>query len=319
MSLLLAIMGAGGNWSGATWANRFSQRLPGRAITLWPDAQADLSAVDYAAVWKPPPGLLARCPNLKVIFNLGAGVDALLGDPTLPSHVPLVRGANSDLTRRMTEYVVMHVLIHSRQQRRLDAAQRERRWDAPDQWAAGAVRVGIMGLGELGRDATDVLLRLGFQVRGWSRSRRDLRGVRCYAGMGELDAFLGQTDILVVLMPLTSATRGILNRQLFRMLARNSALGGPVLINAGRGGLQIENDILDSLDDGTLLAATLDVFETEPLPPSSRLWSHPRVTITPHNAADSDPDAISDDIAMQIRDFERGAPLKNVVDRTREY
>ena len=158
MSLLLAIMGAGGNWSGATWANRFSQRLPGRAITLWPDAQADLSAVDYAAVWKPPPGLLARCPNLKVIFNLGAGVDALLGDPTLPSHVPLVRVANSDLTRRMTEYVVMHVLIHSRQQRRLDAAQRERRWDAPDQWAAGAVRVGIMGLGELGRDAADVAI-----------------------------------------------------------------------------------------------------------------------------------------------------------------
>jgi glyoxylate/hydroxypyruvate reductase len=164
-----------------------------------------------------------------------------------------------------------------------------------------------------------VLARLGFQVRGWSRSRRDLPGVRCFAGTGELDAFLAETDILVALMPLTSATRGILDRRLFRKLARHGVLGGPVLINAGRGGLQIENDILDGLDDGTLLAATLDVFETEPLPVDSRLWSHPKVTITPHNAADSDPDAISDDIAAQILAFERGSPLQNVVDPAREY
>lgn len=319
MSLLLAIMGAGGNWSGATWADRFAKRLPGRAITLWPNAQLDLATIKYAAVWKPPPGLLARCPNLEVIFNLGAGVDAVLGDPTLPRHVPLVRVANADLTKRMTEYVVLHVLMHHRRQRELDAAQKARQWAAPDQWAAGAVRVGIMGLGELGRDAGDVLVRLGFQVRGWSRSPRDLPGVRCFAGAAELDAFLTETDILVVLMPLTSATRGILDRRLFHKLARNGVLGGPVLINAGRGGLQIENDILECLDDGTLSAATLDVFEAEPLPPSSRLWTHPRLTLTPHNAADSDPDAISDDVAAQIQAFERGRSLKNVVDRAREY
>ena len=143
--------------------------------------------------------------------------------------------------------------------------------------------------------------------------------MRCFAGAAELDAFLAETDILVVLMPLTSATRGILDRGLFRKLARNGVLGGPVLINAGRGGLQIENDILECLDDGTLSAATLDVFEAEPLPPSSRLWTHPRLTLTPHNAADSDPDAISDDVAAQIQAFERGRSLKNVVDRAREY
>lgn len=319
MSLLLAIMGAGGNWSGKTWADRFAKRLPGRPVTLWPNETIDLAGVTYAAVWKPPPGLLARCPNLEVIFNLGAGVDALLGDPTLPRNVPLVRIANTDLTKRMTEYVALHVLLHHRRQRELDAAQKAGQWAAPDQWAASAVRVGIMGLGELGRDAAEVLVRLGFQVRGWSRSRRDLPGVRCFAGAGELDAFLAETDILVALMPLTSETSGILDRPLFRKLDRNGVLGGPVLINAGRGGLQSETDILDCLDDGTLLAATLDVFETEPLPPSSRLWTHPRVTLTPHNAADSDPNTISDDIAAQILAYERGQPLRNVVDRAREY
>lgn len=319
MTLLLAIMGAGGNWSGATWADRFAKRLPGRRIVLWPDEHADLSDVKYAAVWKPPAGLLGRCPGLQVIFNLGAGVDALLADTSLPRDVPLVRVANTDLTKRMTEYVTLHVLMHHRRQRRFDAAQRDRRWDAPDQWAAGAVRVGIMGLGELGRDSAEVLLRLGFKVSGWSRTQRDLPGVRCHAGPDALDAFLAETDILVVLMPLTSATRGILDRGLFGKLARDGVLGGPVLINAGRGGLQNERDIIACLDDGTLAAATLDVFETEPLPSASPLWSHPRVTVTPHNAADSDPDTISDVFASQILAFERGEPLLNVVDRDRQY
>ena len=324
MSLLLAIMGAGGNWSGAAWANRFAARLPDHPALLWTgehaaEASGELTAIKYAAVWKPPLGLLARCPNLRAIFNLGAGVDALLADSSLPRHVPLVRVANADLTKRMTEYVTLHVLLQHRRQRALDAAQRARTWAAPEQWAAGAVRVGIMGLGELGRDAAEVLARLGFAVRGWSRQPRDIPGVACFAGVAGLDAFLGGTDILVVLLPLTSGTRGLLDRQLFHKLARDGVLGGPVLINAGRGGLQIEADILDSLDDGTLLAATLDVFETEPLPPASRLWAHPKVALTPHNAADSDPEAICDDIAAQIQAFERGEPLKNVVDRAREY
>lgn len=322
MSLLLAIMGAGGNWSGETWARRFRERLPGRNVVLWSpqgDADLDLSTVRYAAVWKPPQGLLTRCPQLKVIFNLGAGVDALLADPTLPRHVPLVRVANPDLTKRMTEYVVMHVLMHHRRQRELDAAQRAGQWIAPDQWAASAVRVGIMGLGELGSDAAEVLLRIGFQVRGWSRSPKSIPGAACFSGTEGLDPFLRETDILVVLLPLTVSTRDIIDRALLLKLARHGVLGGAVLINAGRGGLQIEHDILDCLDDGTLHAATLDVFETEPLPPSSRLWSHPKVTLTPHNAADSDPEIISDVIAAQLLDFERGAPLRNVVDIAREY
>lgn len=318
MGLLLAISGAGENWSPEPWKQRFRARLPGRTVAFVGEAGAAPGAFRYAAVWKPAPGLLAGFPGLEVIFNLGAGVDALLGDTTLPP-VPLVRVVNQDLTKRMTEYVVMHVLMHHRQHRRLAKAQIERRWDAPDQWAAGAVRVGILGLGELGRDAAEVLARIGFQVAGWSRTPRTIDGVATFAGEASLPAFLARTDILVALVPLTPATRGILNAGLFKGLARDGVLGAPVIINAGRGGLQVEADILAALDDGTLGAATLDVFETEPLPASSPLWSHPNVVLTPHNAADSSPGAISDYVAAQILDYEAGKPLRNVVDRTQGY
>jgi len=318
MTLLVVIRGAGDNWAPEPWRRRFAERLPGRSVLLWPDMPRDTSGITYAAVWKPPQGLLRELPNLKAIFNLGAGVDALMQDATLPD-VPLIRVVTDDLTKRMTEYVTLHVLMHHRRQRELDAAQQRRAWEAKDQWAARALRVGIMGMGELGRDAAEVLLRLGFQVNGWSRSPREVPGVKTFHGTAGLDAFLAVTDILVALMPLTPETRGILARPLFAKLARDGVLGAPVVINAGRGGLQVEADIVSALDDGTLGAVTLDVFETEPLPPESPLWSHPRVTVTPHNAADSDPDAISDYVAGQIRAYEAGQPLRNVVDRRQGY
>ncbi len=169
------------------------------------------------------------------------------------------------------------------------------------------MRVGIMGLGELGRDAAEKLLHLGFQVNGWSNSRKSIQGVTAYTGQSELDAFLEVSDILVCLLPHTPATQGILNRPLFKKLSHDGPLGAPVIINAGRGKLQVEADILASLDAGELGAVTLDVFETEPLPPDSALWNHPRVTITPHNAADSDPDALCSYILKQINTHRLGA------------
>jgi len=317
-ALALLITGGTENWSPPRWRERFRAVCPDRAVALLPADHVDSDAVRYAAVWKPVPGTLKAFPNLAAIFNLGAGVDALMADPTLPD-VPIVRVADADLTGRMTEYVVMHVLIHHRHQRTIDACQRDRRWDPPAQRAAGAVRVGVMGLGVLGRDAADVLRRLGFAVAGWSRSRKDIPGIATYAGEAELAPFLARTDILVCLLPLTPATRGILNRRTFSLLARDGALGGPVVINAGRGGLQVASDLLAALDDGTLVAATLDVFEPEPLPAESPFWSHPKVTVSPHNAADTDPDAISVYVAEQIARHERGEPLQNVVDRRLGY
>jgi glyoxylate/hydroxypyruvate reductase A len=317
-ALALLVHGGTDNWSAQRWKNRFDEFCGDRRVLLLPNTTFDPAEVHYAAVWKPGPGELAAFPNLRVIFNLGAGVDALMTDASLPK-VPLVRVAVADLTDRMTEYVVLHVLMHHRQEPYLRASQRERRWAPKSQWPAGAMSVGIMGIGTLGSNAAEVLRRLGFRVSGWSRSPRQIEGIECFHGEAQLDTFLRRTDILVCLLPLTPDTRHILNRQLFSKLNRNGPLGAPVLINAGRGGLQNETDILECLDDGTLGAASLDVFVQEPLPPDSPFWSHPKVVLTPHNAADTDPEAISRYVAHQIERFEAGGALENVVDPVRGY
>lgn len=315
MSLLVAIK----SWSPDAWIERFRRLAPDLTVI---DARQpfDPAAVTHAAVWKPEPGLLARLPNLGAVFNLGAGVDALLTDPTLPD-VPIVRIVDPDLTARMTEWVVMNVLMHHRRVREHAEAQAESLWLSLPQPAARAVRVGIMGLGVLGRDSAEVLARLGFQVAGWSRSPREVAGIACFSGADGLTAFLARTDILVVLLPLTPDTRGILNRDLFARLAHDNHLGGPVVINGGRGGLQVEADILSALDDGTLAAASLDVFEQEPLPAASPLWRHPRVVVTPHCAADSDADALGEAIVAGIRRHARGEGIAAdmLVDRRAGY
>jgi len=317
-ALALLVHGGTENWSPERWKRRFDEVCPDRRVFQLPDAEYDPAEIHYAAVWKPVPGELAAFPNLRVIFNLGAGVDAVMADKSLPN-VPLVRVSVDDLTGRMTEYVVLHVLMHHRQELYLRACQREKIWAPRFQWPAGAISVGVMGLGTLGADAAEALRRLGFRVAGWSRSLKQIEGVECFHGKPGLDAFLRRTDILVCLLPLTVQTRQILNRGLFAKLGRDSPLGAPVLINAGRGGLQNEADILQCLDDGTLGAASLDVFAQEPLPMDSPFWSHPRVILTPHNAADTDPDEISKYVARQIERFEAGGALENVVDRGRGY
>jgi glyoxylate/hydroxypyruvate reductase A len=317
-ALALLVHSGTENWSPVRWKARFDEVCHNRRVLLLPDASIDPADVHYAAVWKPRPGELAAFPNLRVIFNLGAGVDALMADASLPD-VPLVRVAVSDLTGRMTEYVTLHVLMHHRQGLYLRESQREKRWAPRYQWAAGAITVGIMGMGTLGANAAEVLRGIGFRVVGWSRSAKQVNGIKCFAGAEQLGAFLQQTNILVCLLPLTPDTQHILNRDVFTKLNRGSPMGAPVLINAGRGGLQDEADILRALDDGTLGAASLDVFETEPLPPESPFWSHPKVVLTPHNAADTDPDEISKYVAQQIERFEAGGALENVVDRRRGY
>jgi glyoxylate/hydroxypyruvate reductase A len=313
MAILLAITG----WEPDAWLERFRTLGKGREIRLVPDI-GDPASIDYACAWKPPAGLLATLPNLRAIFSLGAGVDHLLGDPTLPD-VPIVRIADPDLTMRMTEYVVLHVLLHHRRFKRYDANQRARRWSDEADPAASEVRVGIMGLGVLGQAAAAALATLGFQLSGWSRTQKAVPGMTTFSGQAGLKPFLAQTDILLCVLPLTPDTRGLLNYQLFQNLARDGALGGPALINAGRGGLQVEADILRALDDGTLTGASLDVFQQEPLPAESPLWTHPKIFITPHNAAQSDARALTKYVLGQIERFERGLPLENLVDRKRGY
>ncbi|PLX37955.1 MAG: glyoxylate/hydroxypyruvate reductase A [Hyphomicrobiales bacterium] len=313
MSLLFSISG----WDVETWAAHFRRRAPQYDLQTGPFAE-DPARVDYALVWKPPHGALKQLPNLKVIFSLGAGVDHILSDPELPD-VPIVRVVDPDLTGRMTEWAVFHVLLHHRRHLMLAEAQTRHEWASFTQPAARDVRVGIMGLGVLGADAGQALARLGFQVAGWSRGKKAVEGVETFHGADGLGAFLVRTDILVSLLPLTPDTRGILNADLFKQLARDGAMPGPVLINAGRGETQREDDILAALANGTLHAASLDVFSTEPLPADHPLWDHPRVVISPHNAADSDPDRLSGYVLDQIASFEAGRGLTNVIDRTAGY
>jgi glyoxylate/hydroxypyruvate reductase len=317
-ALALLVHGGTENWSPERWKRRFDEVCSDRPVRLLPNADCDPAEIHYAAVWKPAPGELAAFPNLRVIFNLGAGVDALVADTSLP-RVPLVRVAVGDLTSRMTEYVVLHVLMHHRQELYLRACQRENRWAPKVQWPAGAISVGIMGLGTLGTNAAEALRQLGFRVCGWSRSAKQIGGIKCFHGNTQIDAFLQATDILVCLLPLTPDTQQILDRGLFARLNRTSPLGAPILINAGRGGLQNEADILACLDDGTLGGASLDVYAIEPLPADSPFWTHPRVVLTPHNAADTDADEISKYVARQIERFEAGGALENVVDPARGY
>jgi glyoxylate/hydroxypyruvate reductase A len=317
MSILVAI---GGGWDQKQWVERFRAALPGREITT-PGEPFDRRSITYAMTWYHPPGTLAGLPNLEVIFSLGAGVDHVLSDPRLPENAVVARIVDPNLTQRMSEYVVMHCLMHLRQLRRYESQQRAKLWDDDrHQPPAEAIRVGVMGLGVLGQDAARKLIMMGFDVAGWSRTARDLHGIATFAGEAGLPVFLARTDILVVLLPLTPDTRGIVNGRLLSGLAQDGRLAdGPVLINAGRGGLQVEADILACLGDGTLGAATLDVFETEPLPQDSPLWTHPRVLVTPHNAGMSEPDAICRLIARQIRRIEKGRRLENVVDKARGY
>jgi glyoxylate/hydroxypyruvate reductase A len=309
MSLLVAVNG----WDPAPWVHRLASRLPGRDIRTWPDAVGDPADIRYVLAWKAPAAALSACPNLEVVFSLGAGVDHLLGQAGLPD-VPVVRVVDPDLTARMAEWVVLQVLLHHRQHLAYAAQQRACQWRDLPQPAARSVRVGIMGLGVLGERAARAIADLGFDVAGWARSRKQIEGIACFAGEGEFDAFLSRTDILVNLLPLTPQTTGLVDRRLLNRLARDGALGGPVFINAGRGGSQVEADLVAALKDGTLKAASLDVFESEPLPASSPFWGMENVVVTPHVAADSDPEAISDYIVEQIATFEAAGKLRNRVD-----
>lgn len=300
------------------WHQHFEQYAAERDLRFLPERVGNSADIAYACAWRAPHGAFADLPNLKVIFNLGAGVDHLLGDPALPE-VPIVRAVHPDLTMRMTEYCVLHVLLHHRRQRLYDAQQRDRVWKGHLQPAASEVSVGVMGLGEIGREVAEVLGRIGFAVAGWSRTKRDLPGTESFHGAAGLDAFLARTEILVCLLPHTPETEGILNLALLRKLKRDGALGGAYLVNAGRGKVQVDDDIAAALDEGALAGASLDVFPTEPLPPESLLWAHPKVTVTPHNAGDLAPAALLKAVFAQVDAFERGEPLRNLVDRRSGY
>ncbi len=294
-------------------ANAFA----GRTVLHASDPGVDISEARYAVIWKPDPDLFQRAPKLEVLFSGGAGVDYILTMPGLPD-VPIVRFVDESLTTRMSEWIVLQALSHLRQVPAYLGQQRERQWRELPQPEAKDLTVGVMGLGVLGLDSVRKLKIMGFDVVGWSRSKKAIEGVETFDG-GELDAFLARTDILVGLLPLTPETRGIFNASLFTKLRQGGALGKPVFINAGRGDSQVETDLVAALDSGILGGASLDVFEKEPLGADSRLWAMDNVIITPHAASASDVRALFRNAETQMERYEAGEPLQHVVDRRAGY
>jgi glyoxylate/hydroxypyruvate reductase A len=269
-------------------------------------------SADVAVCWNPRPGSLARLRGLKLVHSIAAGVDNILADPALPA-VPLCRVVDPGHAQGMTEFVTWGVLHFHRQMDRVLRNHARRVWERPLQVAAAQRTIGVMGLGTLGARVAGELRRFGFSVRGYSRTRKALPGVETF-GEDELKHFLSPLDILVCLLPLTEATRGILNREHLAAMPR-----GARLIHAGRGEHLVRDDVLGALNEGQLGGAIIDVFDKEPLSPGDAFWQAPNLIVTPHMASMASFECIGEQVASNVRRLVRGEPLANQVDAVRGY
>lgn len=295
------------------FADELKRLDPGLDIRIWPQV-GDADDIEFALTWNHPLGELAKFKNLKCIASLGAGVDHILRDADLQAGVPVTRVVQSSMSRFMSEYVILSVLNYCRQFDIYKNDQTAKIWQPRKPILARDIQIGIMGLGQLGHDAARKLAQLDFNVAGWSRTPKTIDGVESFAGDDALDGFLSRSNILICLLPLTPATRGILNGSTFEKLP-----DGAYVINVARGAHLVEEDLLAALNTGHLAGACLDVFQTEPLPEDHPLWTHPKVLITPHISSITDPLAVMPQILNNYQSMKTGKPLKHAVDRDRGY
>ncbi|WP_250525288.1 glyoxylate/hydroxypyruvate reductase A [Caballeronia sp. GAWG2-1] len=299
------------------WLGGLRRELPDADLRIW--QPGDTAPADYAIVWRAPRELFANRPELEAIFNLGAGVDAILDverkEPgTLPPNATLVRLEDTGMAQQMVEYSTYAVLRYLRRFDEYEALQREGRWQKLTQHARASFTVGVLGLGVLGGEVARGLLELGVPVRGYSRTAKTIEGVEVYAGPERFDAFLDGVHVLVNLLPHTPDTEGILNARTFAKLAR-----GAYLVNVARGPHLVDDDLLAALDSGQLAAATLDVFHVEPLAKEHPFWKHPRVSVTPHISAETLRQESIVQIAAKIKALSRGETIGGIVDFSRGY
>jgi len=294
------------------WQALLAPLLPQMRICQEQDV-GDPDSVLYALAWKPPQGFFARYRNLKLLVNLGAGVDQLVGRDDLPA-IPITRVSDPDMGRMMASYVLFAVLRYARDIPALERAQRECRWHYLHPRLPGSIRVGVLGLGELGAYAAQELARQGFDVRGWSRSPKHLQGVCCVSGLAHLDAFIAESDILVTMLPLTPQTRHLLDARRLALLPE-----GACFINASRGAVVDQQALTEALSTRRIAEATLDVFDYEPLPPQDPLWRLDNVLITPHLASVAIAESAARQIADNIGRVDRGEAVLHQVDPVRGY
>lgn len=292
------------------WLAALRAALPQAQIEGWTPGAAP---GDYAVVWAPPQQFLDEQPQLKALFNLGAGVDALTQLRFSPT-TKLVRLDDAGMSVQMAEYVLHALIRHFREFDGYDADTAQGKWSFRKPRLREDFPVGIMGLGVLGQRVARAVQQFEFPVLGWSRSAREVPGVRCYAGPEQFDEFLAETRVLVCLLPLTGETRGIMNRRTLSLLRP-----GAYVINVARGGHLVEEDLIPLLDAGHLAGAALDVFREEPLPAGHPFWRHPKITVTPHTAARTLRDESVAQIAGKIARLESGASIAGIVDPTKGY
>jgi glyoxylate/hydroxypyruvate reductase len=298
------------------WVRDFSNALPHAEIVVWREGMslAAQPRCDYAVTWAPTPALLDQLAHVKAIFLTGAGVDALLkfGDALPP--VPIVRLGDAGMAEQMAEYVAYATLRYFRRFDDYELQARQGIWNPLPRRDKADFTVGVLGLGRLGMPVLRTVRQLGFPVRGWSRSARDLPNVDCFAGMESLDDFLAGTQVLVCMLPLTPETTNLLDRARLSRLPR-----GAYLVNVARGAQVAEPDLLALIRAGHIAGATLDVFRNEPLPAPHPFWSEPRITITPHISAITLREEAVQQIVAKIERLERGEAIDDVVDRARGY
>ncbi|GAB2920315.1 2-hydroxyacid dehydrogenase [Rheinheimera gaetbuli] len=289
---------------------RLQHVLPDSQIEIWPDV-ADVNAVEFAVVWKQPAGSLAALPNLKAIQCFGAGVDAILNDPTLPV-LPVARIVDPSLTQTMVRYldgVVSHYRL------RLDmfsAAQQQALWQPKS--PRRIAQICLLGLGELGAATAAHFVNLGYTVTGWAKTAKSLPGVQCHSGAEGLAAAVEQADVVICLLPLTPATESLLGVTFFQHVKK-----GAIFVNVARGAIVDDAALITALDDGQLQAACLDVFRQEPLPAEHPFWRHPAILITPHVSAVTNVTTVIEQIADNYRRSQCGRPLRHSVDLSRGY
>jgi glyoxylate/hydroxypyruvate reductase A len=294
------------------WKKTLLSELPDLDFRTDPSA-GDPADIRYALVWKPPSGFFARFPNIALVTNLGAGVDSLVGRNDLPD-VPISRLSDNGMVSLMTSYVMFSVIRYARDIHIFERAQRRGEWHYVHPRALSDIKVGMLGLGELGAPAAKALAGLGFDVRGWSRSAKTIEGVKCSAGPDTLDGFLTEIEILVVMLPLTADTRGLLDGRRLSLLPQ-----GAKLINASRGAVVDEDALIATLQSGQIAEATLDVFAVEPLPAGHVFWRMDNVLITPHLASITVPEAAAREVAESIRRVRAGLPPLHQINPRRGY